>query len=306
MQKTLKKSFSLSGVCLHSGLNSNITVHPAPADTGIKFKRVDLNIRSDEKIIDASVDNIVSSKLCTSIQNKFKHKVSTIEHLMSALHGLGVDNALIDIDTDEVPILDGSSKVFVEFIDRVGLNSLKSPRKTLKILKSLMYGDAESYIKISPCENLSIDYTISYEHNLIKKQQFYFDLTNANNYRNLIANSRTFGFKEEVDMLRENGLIKGGTLDNAIVLDSSNYLNEEELRFKDEFVRHKILDLIGDFFLIGNSVMGHVEVYCGGHSSTHELLRLVLSNRSNSQLIEEDINKYKKTFSSEEEVSAII
>jgi len=308
MQQTIKQSFSLSGICLHSGKESNIIVHPAPANTGIKFKRVDLNIPSEQKIIDTSITNIVSSKLCTSIQNKYFHRVNTIEHLMSAFHGLGVDNALVDIDSDEVPILDGSSKKYVEKIDQVGLKLLKSQRRFVKILKPLIYGDTDSYIKIMPSDYLSIDYTIIYSHKLIKEQNLFYEFFNSNSYKELISSSRTFGFKEEVDILRKGGLIKGGSIDNAIVLDSNGLLNKDELRFQDEFVRHKILDLIGDLFLFNCSPIGHVEVYCGGHSLTHELLKMIISDQSNWKYVDKlDLpNSSQTTFRSDKEVSAII
>ena len=149
MQRTLKKSFSFSGVCLHSGKETDVTVHPAPANTGIKFKRVDLKTSSEENIIDAVVDNIIKSQLCTSIENNYGNKVSTIEHLMSALNGLGIDNALIDIDSDEVPILDGSSKVFINLIDKAGIRNLKTSRKIFKIMRPIIVGDNDSFIKIT-------------------------------------------------------------------------------------------------------------------------------------------------------------
>ena len=171
MQQTLKKSISFTGVCLHSGINTNVKVHPAPADTGIKFKRIDLKTSSKENIIDATVNNIVKSQLCTTVQNKFGNKVSTIEHLMSALHGLGIDNALIDIDSDEVPILDGSSKIFVNLIDEAGIKHLKSSRKILKIIRPIILGDKNAFIKALPAQSFSIDYTISYDHSLLNHQK---------------------------------------------------------------------------------------------------------------------------------------
>ena len=307
MQRTLKKSFSFSGVCLHSGNNTSVTVHPAPANTGIKFKRIDLKASSEEKIIDAVVENIIKSQLCTSIQNKYGNKVSTIEHLMSALNGLGIDNALIDIDSDEVPILDGSSKIFVDLVDEVGIRNLKSSRKMIKIIRPIIVGDKDSFIKVTPSESFSVDYTISYKHSFLRNQRLTLDSFNENIYRSLISNSRTFGFKADVDMLLEKGLIKGGSLNNAILLDETGIVNEEELRYPDEFVRHKILDFIGDLFLLGNKSEGHFEIFCGGHNLTHELLKTIMSDQSNWKLMDEIPPDFdKRLVKSNAEISAAI
>tara|TARA_B100000686_G_C16773586_1_gene966907 strand:- start:551 stop:1474 length:924 start_codon:yes stop_codon:yes gene_type:complete len=307
MQRTLKKSFSFSGTCLHSGNHTNVTVHPAPSNTGIKFKRIDLKSCSEEKIIDAAVKSIAKSQLCTSIQNSFGNKVNTIEHLMSALNGLGVDNALIDIDSDEVPILDGSSKLFVDLIDKAGIRNLKSSRKIVKIIKPFTIGDKYTFIKIRPDKSFSIDYTISYDHKLLNHQRLTLNSFDENTFRELISNSRTFGFKEDIDTLLEKGLIKGGSLNNAILLDETGIVNQEELRYPDEFVRHKILDFIGDLFLLGNKVEGYFEVFCGGHGLTQELLKTLESDQSIWKLIDENSSDFeKKLTESHTEISAAI
>ena len=307
MQRTLKKSFSFSGVCLHSGNDTSVTVHPAPANTGIKFKRTDLKTSSEEKIIDAVVENIIESQLCTSIQNKYGNKVSTIEHLMSALNGLGIDNALVDVDSDEVPILDGSSKIFVDLIDEAGIKNLRTSRKIVKILRPIIVGNKDVYIKATPAESFKVDYTISYDHILLDHQRLTLDYFDENIYRELISNSRTFGFKDDVDMLLEKGLIKGGSLNNAVLLDEKGIVNEEELRYPDEFVRHKILDFIGDIFLLGKKVEGHFEIFCGGHSLTQELLKTLVSDKLNWKLMDENPSHIdKRSIESRTEISAAI
>ena len=287
MQKTIKNSFSISGIGLHTGEHSEVTFHPSPANTGIVFKRTDLNTPEVEKIIKVDFKNILKSELCTQIQNDYGHKVSTIEHIMSALHGLCIDNVLIDISNSEAPILDGSSIEYVNKIKNIGIRELNENRKIYKVLKTVSYSDGESTIKISPSDNLSIDYTIYYDHCLINNQNFFYNHLSPEDYENIISSARTFGFKKEVDELKSKGLIAGGSLDNAIVLDEQSVLNKEGLRFKDEFVRHKILDFIGDIYLLGNSIKAHVEVVRGGHWLTHEAIKKLMSDSDNWKITDE-------------------
>ena len=287
MQKTIKNSFSISGVGLHTGEQSEVTFHPSPANTGIVFKRTDLNAPEVEKIIKVDFKNILKSELCTQIQNNYGHKVSTIEHIMSALHGLFIDNVLIDISNSEAPILDGSSIEYVNKIKNIGIKELNENRKIYKVLKTITYSDGDSTIKISPSDNLSIDYTINYDHCLINNQNFFYNHFSSEDYENIISSARTFGFKKEVDELKSKGLIAGGSLDNAIVLDEQGILNNEGLRFKDEFVRHKILDFIGDIYLLGNSIRAHVEVVRGGHWLTHEAIKKLMSDSGNWKITDE-------------------
>ena len=287
MQNTIKNSFSISGIGLHTGEHSEVTFHPLPANTGIVFKRTDLNIPEEEKIIKVDFENISKSELCTQIQNEYGHKVSTIEHIMSALHGLFIDNVLIDITNSEAPILDGSSIEYVNKIKNIGIRELNENRKIYKVLKAVSYSDGDSTIKISPSDNLSIDYTINYDHCLINNQNFFYNHLTPENYENIISASRTFGFKKEVDELKSKGLIAGGSLDNAIVLDEKGILNAEGLRFQDEFVRHKILDFIGDIYLLGYSIRAHVEVVRGGHWLTHEVIKELMSDSDNWKITDE-------------------
>ena len=280
LQTTLKRSFILSGIALHSGEISTMTVHPAPANTGILFKRIDLVAPNHQRIIECSIDNIINSQLCTSLENMYGHKVNMTEHLLSAFHGLNIDNALIDLNTSELPILDGSSKEIVEAIECVGIKELNMPKKVIRILKPFIVGDENSFIKVQPSDKLSIDYTIVYNHSLIKRQNFRLDELNEYNYKEMISSSRTFGFEDEVEYLRNQGLIKGGSVDNAVVLSKDGILNDEDLRFKNEFVRHKILDAIGDIYLSGMSLIGSIEAYCAGHRRTQEMLKFLMNDSS--------------------------
>jgi UDP-3-O-[3-hydroxymyristoyl] N-acetylglucosamine deacetylase len=281
MQKTLKKNFILSGITLHSGEISNIKVNPAPANTGVLFKRTDLKVPHIESLLNAKIESVVYSELCTKLSNEYGHSVSTIEHLMSAFHGLGIDNAIVEIDKAELPILDGSSLEYVSEIERVGIKNLQAKRKIIKIIRPIIFRNNDSYIKVTPSNNMTINYTIVYDHKLIKEQNFIFDLDSKYNYKNIISNSRTFGFKDEVEFLREKGLIAGGSLENAIVLDDDGIINQSVLRHDDEFVRHKVLDFIGDIYLLGHRVKGNFEIFKGGHRLTHELVKSIKSDRSN-------------------------
>ena len=299
MQKTINKSFNIEGVTLHSGERSNLSVNPATANTGIVFRRVDIKNSNEESLIEAKFNNVSVSDLCTKITNKYGISVSTIEHLMSALHGMGIDNAIVEVDCDELPILDGSSLEYVRNIEEVGLKSLNVEKKYLSISRPIVFSMNDSFVKVSPSDNLEIDYTISYDHNLIKEQRFNYELKDSNQFKNLISNCRTFGFKEEVDSLRKKGLIAGGSLDNAIVLDKKGIVNNDKLRQENEFVKHKILDFIGDIYLLGYSVKGAFEIYKGGHRLTHETMNSIMSDQSNWRLINEDnLNdkNYQKTY----------
>ncbi len=296
MQKTLKKYFTLSGITLHSGKISNIKVNPAPANTGILFKRTDLKVPHQECLVEANIKNIEFSELCTKISNVYGNSVSTIEHLMSAFHGLGIDNAIIEIDNSELPILDGSSLDYVLKIKSVGIRNLQTKRKIINILRPIIFKENDSYIKVTPSNNLRINYTIVYDHALIKEQKLNFDLDTEYNYTNIISNSRTFGFKDEVERLKERGLIAGGSLENAIVLDNEGIINNSALRHDNEFVRHKVLDFIGDIYLLGNRVRGSFEIFKGGHKLTHELAKLIMSDKSNWKLVIENADSQKLSF----------
>ena len=281
-QKTIQKNIFLNGLGLHTGKKSNLVIKPAEPNTGIIFKRTDIR---ENNIIIPSVFNVSSAVFCTTISNQNGVSVSTIEHLMGALYGMGIDNVLIEIDNQEVPILDGSAKLYVEAISNVGLKISETPIKIIKIEKKIEFRDGKKIISIEPSKmSLDIDFELQYENALIGTQRnsikvYESDLTD-------IYNSRTFCLFKDVKILREMGLAKGGSLDNAIVVKEKGILNEKGLRNEKEFVNHKILDCMGDLYLTGYKIIGKLICSQGGHKLTNQLLRKVLSDNSNYSLFE--------------------
>ena len=281
-QKTLKKEIYLSGVGLHSGKNVNIKLIPQKPNTGIYFKRIDLN---SNNIIYPSVFNVSSASYCTKISNEYGVSVSTIEHLMAALYGKGVDNLLIEIDSEEVPILDGSSKNFVDAINFAGLEISDQPIKIIIINKEVVYEEGEKSISFKPSKiSLEIDFEINFKNELINTQK-----NNINIYMDDLSdmyNSRTFCLYEDIEKLKNLNLAKGGSLDNAIVVKHNKILNKEKLRNKKEFVNHKILDCLGDLYLSGFKMVGKITSCQGGHNITNLGLRKLLSKNENFSIIE--------------------
>ena len=281
-QKTLKKNVKLNGVGLHSGNKVNLNIKPSEPNTGIYFKRVDLN---SNNIVFPNFSNVSNTDLNTTISNEFGVKVSTIEHLMGALFGLGIDNALIEIDNDEVPILDGSAKEFIDEIIKSGLQTSNAPIKIIKIDKKINFEDGERFISIEPSKlSLDIDFQIKYSNELIGNQR-----NKINVYEddlNDIFNSRTYCLFEDIEKIKSLGLAKGGSLDNAIVVKGKKILNETGLRNSKEFVNHKILDCIGDLYTSGYRVIGSVICSQGGHFLTNKLLKKVFENKANFSIVE--------------------
>ncbi len=281
-QKTVKNSLSIKGIGLHTGEPVNIKINPAEPNTGIVFKRTDLN---NNNYIIPSVFNVTNTSFCTTVSNEFGVKVSTIEHLMGALFGLGVDNALIEVDSEEVPILDGSAKEFVEKINLVGIKSSNIPIKIIKIEKKVSIKDGTKTMSIEPNKiSLDIDFEIKYNNELIGTQRNLINVYEED--LSEIYNSRTFCVYEDIEELTKMNLAKGGNLDNAVVVKDNKVLNEGGLRNNKEFVNHKILDCIGDLYLSGYKIIG--KVYCsqGGHKLTNQLLREVFQNKDNFKIIE--------------------
>ena len=281
-QKTVKSNISFNGVALHSGLDVNICIKPAEPNFGIVFKRVDLKI---DNLVYPNFMNVTNTSLNTTVENDFGVKVSTIEHLMGALFGLGIDNALIEIDNEEVPILDGSAKEFIEKIIVAGVDVSETPIKIIKINKEIKYSEGERMISIKPSTlSLEIDFELKYKNQIIGNQGnivkvYEDDLTD-------IYNSRTFCLFEDIEFIKKNGLAKGGSLENAIVVKDNEILNPEGLRNDKEFVNHKILDCIGDLYTSGYRIIGGVKCSQGGHYLTNQLLRKVFQNKENFSILE--------------------
>ena len=281
-QKTVKDNIIFSGVGLHSGKFVKLVVKPSNPNTGIIFKRVDLNTNN---LVFPSFENVSNTSLNTTISNQFGVKVSTIEHLMGALYGLGIDNALIEINGLEVPILDGSAKEFITKIMKTGFTISSDPIKVIKINKKVKFSDGHRTISIQPSKlSLDIDFEIKYKNSIIGTQRNKINLYEDDLLD--IFNSRTFCLYEDIEMIKKNGLAKGGSLENAIVVKNNDILNKEKLRNTKEFVNHKILDCVGDLYTSGYRMIASVICSQGGHFLTNQLLRKVFENKENFSIIE--------------------
>ena len=291
-QKTIKRVISFEGVALHSGKVIHMEIKPSEPNTGIVFKRTDLK---NNNIVIPGIFNVSSAIFCTTISNDYGVKISTIEHLMGAFYGTGIDNALVEVDGDELPILDGSAKHYVDAIDKSGLEISNLPIKVIKIEKEINFKDGNKFISLEPSKlSLDIDFEIKYNNSLIGKQRnlvkvYEDDLSS-------IFNSRTFCLYEDIDKLKKMNLAKGGSLENAIVVQNEKILNKGGLRNKLEFVNHKILDCMGDLYLSGYKIIGKLTCSQGGHKLTNQLLRKVFANNSNFSIIEVRENKVPHSF----------
>lgn len=280
-QYTIKKPINCCGIGLHSGKPVNLTIKPAEANSGICFSRSDID---EKKTIPAFMDRVSGTTHATTISEN-KIEIATTEHLLAALRGMGIDNAIIEVDTAEIPIMDGSANPFVLLLEKAGLRQQKSYRKALRIIHKISFHEGDSYIHILPYEGYKISAEIDFNNNFINRQVFSFELTPVN-FAKEIASARTFGFVEEVDKLWKNGLALGGSLDNAVVIDKTGVVNLEGLRFDDEFVRHKVLDLIGDLSLLGCPLLGHVIAYKSGHGQHLGLMREIAANPDAWEIVE--------------------
>ncbi|OIQ18232.1 MAG: UDP-3-O-[3-hydroxymyristoyl] N-acetylglucosamine deacetylase [Bacteriovorax sp. MedPE-SWde] len=270
-QRTIAKKVSITGIGIHSGEKVTMTLHPADADSGISFKRIDL---PNAEILSATAETVGATENNTTI-GKGLNSVHTVEHLLSVLYGLGINNVFVEIDGPEVPTMDGSGASFVFVIKETGIQTLNKSKKFLVVLKPVEVKVGDKWARIEPAEKLIIDSTIVFTHPLIKTQKKSFEFS-CENYIREIGRARTFGFLKDVDMLKRRGLAKGGSLDNAVVLDDFKVMNPDGLRFADEFIRHKILDTIGDISLLGHEIAGKITTYKSGHNLHNLLCRKLL------------------------------
>jgi UDP-3-O-[3-hydroxymyristoyl] N-acetylglucosamine deacetylase len=274
-QRTVNNQVSCKGIGLHSGKQIELTIKPAGANMGIIFVRTD--VKAEESRIEANFANVVKTTLGTVIANKHGVEVSTIEHLMAALYGCGVDNAIIEVSGPEVPIMDGSSEPFINLIDSVGTKELGAYRKIIRIKDEVKVGDENKWAIIRPSRGFKVKVDIDFSDKAIAHQVAKYDFK-ENTFRDEIADARTFCMKREVDAMYAAGLAKGGSLDNAIVVHDGKVLNKEGLRYEDEFVRHKILDAVGDLYLIGARIQGEFVGVHSGHKLNNEVLRTLIDS----------------------------
>ncbi|MDA7818026.1 UDP-3-O-acyl-N-acetylglucosamine deacetylase [Sulfurimonas sp.] len=278
-QTTIKKTVELVGIGLHKGSAVKLILEPLKENSGIVFYRSDVDVA-----IPLTPENVVDTKMATVI-GKDGYVISTIEHMLSAVYAYGIDNLKVIVDADEVPVMDGSSASFCMLLDEAGIQELDSPKKVMRIKKDITVQDGDKYVKLSPSPDLQYDFTIKFPHPVIQKQEYVLKFTKQS-YKDEISRARTFGFLHEVQYLRSKGLALGGSLENAIVLDEKKILNPEGLRFDDEFVRHKILDAIGDMALIGMNFVGNYEAMAGSHDLNHKLTLELLKDPENYEVVE--------------------
>lgn len=276
-QRTLKSSINCTGVGLHSGEKISMTMKPAPVNTGVVFRRTD--IQGKGAVIPARFDRVVDTRLCSLLGNEDGVTVGTVEHVMAALAGCGIDNVEIELNGAEVPIMDGSSEPFVFLIECAGIVEQDAPRRVIRVLKRVEVAYGSGHVAISPADAQIIDFEIDFESAVVNRQEMSLKVVNGA-FRKELAKARTFGFLHEVEALWEAGLAKGGSLDNAIVVGHDGVMNEDGLRFDDEFVRHKALDAIGDLYLAGAPIIGRFEGVCSGHAANNKLVRALLADES--------------------------
>jgi UDP-3-O-[3-hydroxymyristoyl] N-acetylglucosamine deacetylase len=281
-QKTVNSPVSCEGIGLHSGKPAKLTIKPAGANIGILFVRTD--VKDFESVIEAKYSNVVKTMLGTTIANKFGVEVCTIEHLMAALYGAGIDNAIIELNGPEIPIMDGSSAPFLRMIDIVGTKNLAAPRRIIRIKEEVKVGDENKWAILRPSKGFKVKVDIDFADKAIAHQVAKFDFKEST-FREEIADARTFCMKSEVDAMYAAGLAKGGSLQNAIVVHHGKVLNEEGLRHEDEFVRHKILDAVGDLYTIGGHIQGEFVGVHSGHKINNEILRTLIDNPNAWELV---------------------
>ncbi|NOY16247.1 MAG: UDP-3-O-acyl-N-acetylglucosamine deacetylase [Gammaproteobacteria bacterium] len=284
-QRTLKNVIRATGVGLHTGEKVYLTLRPAPVDTGVVFRRIDLDVPIE---VPAIADNVGDTRLSTSLE-KDGVKISTVEHLMSAFAGLGIDNAYVDLTAPEVPIMDGSAGPFVFLLQSAGIQEQSSAKKYIRIRKKLRLEDGDKWAQFKPLDGFKVSFTIDFDHPVIKNaiQVATVDFSTTSFVKE-VSRARTFGFMHDLETLRNAGLARGGSLDNAIVMDNYHILNEDGLRYEDEFVKHKVLDAIGDLYLLGHPLIGEFSAHKSGHELNNRLLRMLINDESAFEVVSFD------------------
>ena len=276
-QRTLKSAIGCSGVALHSGAKVSMSLSPAAPDTGIVFRRTDPV--AGDPLIAARWDRVVDTRMCTTLGNKDGTTVGTVEHLMAALAGCGIDNAYVDLNGPEVPIMDGSAHPFVFLVECAGVVEQSAPRRVIRVKKAVTLSEGDKFACLVPAGGFSVSFEIDFDSAIISRQTFAMALTDGA-FKKEVARARTFGFMHEVEQLRAAGLARGGSLDNAVVISGDKILNEGGLRYDDEFVRHKILDAVGDLYLAGAPIVGGFHAVCSGHGTNNRLLHRLFADET--------------------------
>jgi UDP-3-O-[3-hydroxymyristoyl] N-acetylglucosamine deacetylase len=290
-QTTIKNTVECTGVGIHSGKLAHMSLKPAKAGTGILFRRLDM--AESQAYVPARFDAVTDTRLGTTIANEAGVVVNTIEHLMAAFAGLGIDNALVELDGPEIPIMDGSAAPFVFLVECAGIRNLTAQRRAIRVLKRVQISEGEKLAELTPDDSFSVEIEIDFESPAIARQRFRFDL-NGRGFKTEVARARTFGFRHEVDGLQARGLGRGGSLDNTIVIDGSEILNSGGLRYPNEFARHKLLDAIGDLYLAGAPILGHFRGVRSGHTLNNLLLRRLFARADAFEIVPLHVNEERE------------
>lgn len=285
-QRTLKTSITETGIGLHKGRKVTMTLKPAPVDTGVVFRRIDVNPPAD---IHANARDVGDTMLCTCITNADGHSIHTVEHLASALSGLGIDNIIVEVDSHELPILDGSASPFIFLLQSAGIVEQSKPKKFIKVTKTIRVEDGDKWAEFRPFDGFKVDFSIDFDHPAIAqtRQHCVLDFS-KDSYVDEVSRARTFGFMKDLELMNSMNLALGGSMDNAVALDEFRVLNAEGLRYSDEFLKHKILDAIGDLFLGGHNLIGELVAYKTGHGLNNKLLNAILDDTSAWEYVEFD------------------
>ncbi|XOV81069.1 MAG: UDP-3-O-acyl-N-acetylglucosamine deacetylase [Aestuariibacter sp.] len=282
-QRTIKQSVSVTGIGLHKGDKVKMTLRPAPANTGVIYRRIDLQPHVD---IPARANAVGDTMLCTCLSNEQGHTISTVEHLSSALAGLGIDNLIVEVDSNELPIMDGSASPFIFLLQSAGIEELSTAKRFIRIKKPVRVEDGDKWAEFIPHNGFRVDFEIDFDHPVIRqtRQRMVMEFS-SESYIDEVSRARTFGFLKELEFMHANNLALGGSMENAVALDEFRVLNQEGLRYADEFVKHKILDAVGDLYLAGHSIIGELKAYKSGHGLNNKLLNAMLADASSYEFV---------------------